>query len=219
MNVNAQAGQTASPFRSTKPPRPADGRGRHRRDASPPPSTMCSTSPAAIAPFLRHMDATGVTRYLPVLVYPKGSRRRRPISVTAWKNSRSRSTRSGSPETQTNTRGLGRRHAEGGRHIRKAGMKPKRIAAEFGFLPYDAAKVLRAAFPDADWVDALYVLERQRVEEIAGGIEMLKYASEAVIEFDAGGDRGERARHAPRPRWSRRCGAKRPTAASPSNIA
>ena len=40
-------------------------------------------------------------------------------------------------------------------YIRKAGIKTKRIAAEFGFLPYDAANVLRAAFPDADWVDAL----------------------------------------------------------------
>ncbi len=42
--------------------------------------------------------------------------------------------------------------------MRKVGLKPKRIATEFGFLPYDASQVLRAAFPDAEWVDALYVL-------------------------------------------------------------
>jgi Xaa-Pro aminopeptidase len=66
-------------------------------------------------------------------------------------------------------------------HMKKAGLAPKRIAAEFGFLPYDAASVLRAAFPDADWVDALYVLERQRVKKSAEELALLKYASEAVI--------------------------------------
>ena len=50
-------------------------------------------------------------------------------------------------------------------HCRKAGISTKRIAVEFGFLPYDASKVLRGAFPDADWVDALYVLELQRAKK------------------------------------------------------
>ena len=67
-------------------------------------------------------------------------------------------------------------------HIRKSGIKTKRIAAEFGFLPYDAAQRLRAAFPDADWVDALYVLERQRVKKSPEELQMLKHASEAVID-------------------------------------
>src|SRR5512139_3057696 len=66
--------------------------------------------------------------------------------------------------------------------MRKIGIKPKRIAAEFGFLPYDAAQVLRAAYPDAEWVDALYVLERQRVKKSADELKLLKFASEGVIE-------------------------------------
>jgi Xaa-Pro aminopeptidase len=66
-------------------------------------------------------------------------------------------------------------------YIRKAGLKTKRIAAEFGFLPYDASIVLRGAFPDADWVDALFVLERQRVKKSAGELAKLKIASEAVL--------------------------------------
>jgi Xaa-Pro aminopeptidase len=66
--------------------------------------------------------------------------------------------------------------------MRKIGLKPKRIAAEFGFLPYDASQVLRAAFPEAEWVDALYVLERQRVKKSAEELKLLKFASEAVIE-------------------------------------
>ena len=66
-------------------------------------------------------------------------------------------------------------------YIRKAGLKTKRIAAEFGFLPYDASIVLRGAFPDADWVDALFVLERQRVKKSADELAKLKVASEAVL--------------------------------------
>ena len=55
-------------------------------------------------------------------------------------------------------------------------------AAEFGFLPYDASVVLRTAFPDANWVDALYVLERQRAKKSADELAKLKIASEAVLE-------------------------------------
>jgi Xaa-Pro aminopeptidase len=39
------------------------------------------------ANFFDYMDATGVTRYLPVFVYPKGAPERPPISATAWRNS------------------------------------------------------------------------------------------------------------------------------------
>jgi Xaa-Pro aminopeptidase len=67
-------------------------------------------------------------------------------------------------------------------YIRKAGLKTKRVAVEFGFLPYDASNVLREAFPDADWVDALFVLERQRVRKSPEELKLLKFASEAVIE-------------------------------------
>ena len=42
--------------------------------------------------------------------------------------------------------------------------------------------MLRAAFPDADWVDALYVLERQRLKKSAAELKMLKHASGAVID-------------------------------------
>jgi Xaa-Pro aminopeptidase len=49
-------------------------------------------------------------------------------------------------------------------------------------LPFDASKVLRAGFPDADWVDGLFVLERQRVKKSARELKMLKFASEAVLD-------------------------------------
>ena len=35
--------------------------------------------------FFDYMDALGVSRYLPVVIYPRGRPKRLPISVTGWK--------------------------------------------------------------------------------------------------------------------------------------
>jgi Xaa-Pro aminopeptidase len=85
------------------------------------------------------------------------------------------------PETQTASAGSVDAMQKAVAYMAKAGMKPKRIAAEYGFMPFDAANVLRAAFPDADWVDALYVLERQRAKKSPAELAALKIASEAVL--------------------------------------
>jgi Xaa-Pro aminopeptidase len=44
-----------------------------------------------------------------------------------------------------------------------------------------ALRQLRAAFPDAVWVDALFVLERQRAVKSADELAKLKIASESVL--------------------------------------
>src|ERR1035437_8886408 len=85
------------------------------------------------------------------------------------------------PETQTSTAGSVDAMQKAVDYIRKAGLKTKRIAAEFGFLPYDASIALRGAFPDADWVDALFVLERQRAKKSADELAKLKIASQGVL--------------------------------------
>ncbi len=112
----------------------------------------------------------------------KASRRRRPISAIGWRAFQHQAKPLWTPETQTNTAGSVDAMQKAVDYIRKTGIKTKRIATEFGFLPYDASKVLRAGFPDADWVDALFVLERQRVKKSAAELKMLKFASEAVLE-------------------------------------
>jgi Xaa-Pro aminopeptidase len=133
------------------------------------------------ANFFDYMDATGITRYLPVLVYPKGAPEKAAYIGHRLEKFQREVAPMWTPETQTNSAGSIDAMQKAVDHMKKAGLAPKRIAAEFGFLPYDAASVLRAAFPDADWVDALYVLERQRVKKSAEELALLKYASEAVI--------------------------------------
>jgi Xaa-Pro aminopeptidase len=134
------------------------------------------------ADFFDYMDATGVTRYLPVLVYPKGAPEKAAYIGHRLEKFQREVNPMWTPETQTNTWGSVDAMQKAVDHMRKAGLKPRRIAAEFGFLPYDASQVLRAAFPDAEWVDALFVLERQRVKKSPDELKLLKYASEAVIE-------------------------------------
>ena len=145
------------------------------------------------ADFFDYMDATGVTRYLPVFVYPKGAPEKAAYIGHRLEKFQREVNPMWTPETQTNTWGSVDAMQKAVEHMRKIGIKPRRIAAEFGFLPYDASQVLRAAFPDAEWVDALFVLERQRVKKSADELKLLKFASEAVIEFYAIGDRGCKA--------------------------
>ena len=57
----------------------------------------------------------------------------------------------------------------------------KRIGAELAFIPVDSHEVLRKAFPHAEIKDALFVLERLRAIKTPRELEMLKTASDAVI--------------------------------------
>jgi Xaa-Pro aminopeptidase len=132
--------------------------------------------------FFDYMDATGVTRYLPVFVYPKGAPEKAAYIGHRLEKFQRELKPMWTPETQTSTAGSVDAMQKAVDYMRKAGMKPKRIAAEFGFLPYDASIVLRGAFPEAELVDALFVLERQRVKKSADELAKLKVASEAVLE-------------------------------------
>ncbi|MGH6682532.1 MAG: M24 family metallopeptidase [Pseudolabrys sp.] len=133
------------------------------------------------ANFFDYMDATGVTRYLPVFIYPKGAPEKAAYIGHRLEKFQTQVNALWTPETQTSTAGSVDAMQKAVDYIRKAGLKTKRIAAEFGFLPYDASVVLRGAFPEADWVDALFVLERQRVKKSADELSKLKAASEAVL--------------------------------------
>ena len=110
------------------------------------------------ANFFDYMDATGVTRYLPVFIYPKDAPEKACYIGHRLETFQNQAKPLWTPETHTTANGSVEAMQKAVDYMRKAGMNPKRIATEFGFLPYDASKVLRGGFPDADWVDALFVL-------------------------------------------------------------
>ena len=95
------------------------------------------------ANFFDYMDATGVTRYLPVLVYPKGAPEKAAYIGHRLEKFQREVKPMWTPETQTNTAGTVDAMQKAVDYIRKIGLKPKLIAVEFGFLPYDASIVLR----------------------------------------------------------------------------
>jgi Xaa-Pro aminopeptidase len=134
------------------------------------------------ANFFDYMDATGITRYLPVFIYVKGHPEKSTYIGHRLEGFQHKAKPLWTPETQTTSNGSTDAMQKAVDHMKKVGMNPKRIATEFGFLPYDASQVLRTAFPNADWVDALYVMERQRLKKSAAELKMLKFASEAVLD-------------------------------------
>jgi Xaa-Pro aminopeptidase len=181
MNVNAQPAMAlAIPFDHTRLDRLMDEAGIDLVMATSKHNVQYLLG-GHRANFFDYMDATGVTRYLPVFIYPKSAPEKAAYIGHRLEKFQTQNKPLWTPETQTSTAGSVDAMQRAVDYIRKAGLKTKRIAAEFGFLPYDASIVLRAAFPDADWVDALFVLERQRVKKSADELAKLKIASEAVL--------------------------------------
>jgi Xaa-Pro aminopeptidase len=133
------------------------------------------------ADFFDYMDATGVSRYLPVFVYPKGAPEMAAYIGHRLEKFQTQNNPLWVSEVQVTSGSSVDAMQKAVDYMRKAGLTPKRIAAEYGFLPFDAANVLRAAYPNADWVDALFVLERQRAKKSAAELAKLKTASEAVL--------------------------------------
>ncbi|MBV8900015.1 MAG: aminopeptidase P family protein [Verrucomicrobia bacterium] len=131
--------------------------------------------------FFEHMDATGVSRYLPVVVYQKG----RPDN-TAYIGSEledyERQLGKFWPrviETAPSTSaGAIRRAVE---HIRKLPGPVGKVGVEASFLPWDAAKVLQDGLGHAQIVDACFPLERLRACKTKAELTLLREASERVV--------------------------------------
>jgi Xaa-Pro aminopeptidase len=134
------------------------------------------------AHFFDYMDGTGATRYLPVMIYPKGAPDKAAYIGHRLEKWQRENNPMWTPETVTASSGSIDAMQKAVDAIKKLGLKPRRIGAEFPFLPYDAANVLRAAFPDAELVDASLVLDRQRAIKSPEELKKLRMASEKVID-------------------------------------
>ena len=137
--------------------------------------------------FFESMDAMGLSRYLPVLVYPKGGRQKAAYFGHRMEGFQKENNPFWVPESQTNSSGSVDAMEKAIDYIRKSGVKTRRIGAELAFLPVDSGTALRNAFPGSEIVDALFVLERQRAVKSPEELQQLRIASERVIEFDDGG--------------------------------
>jgi Xaa-Pro aminopeptidase len=151
--------------------------------------------------FFESMDAMGLSRYLPVFVYAKGE----PQKAGYFGHRMDRFQNEVKPfwVAENNNKSSGSIDAmeKAADYARKLKPDAKRIGIETAFLPVDAAAVLRKAFPHAELGDALFVLERLRAIKSPEELEMLRIASDKVIDamavvfknFGAGSTKAELA--------------------------
>ena len=131
--------------------------------------------------FYNTMDAHGLSRYLPILVYLRhrpahtayvGS----PMEVYEEEHGKLRvPTRRF--DTRTSTDAAGAAIA----HLRRSGGALPRIGIEPGFMPADAYLMLRDALPTSELVNATPALERLRAVKTAAELVQLREASDKVV--------------------------------------
>ncbi len=132
--------------------------------------------------FFGFMDAMGISRYLPVLVYPKGKPEK-----AAYVGHRTEAHQLAIrplwlPKTEAASTGSTDAMALAADHIRRAGLASGRLGVERPFLPVDAAEILAGAFPDSHIVEGLFVLERLRAVKSGDELAKLRQASELIID-------------------------------------
>jgi Xaa-Pro aminopeptidase len=132
--------------------------------------------------FFESMDAMGLSRYLPLLVYPKGQRQKAGYFGHRMEGYQKEIAPFWVGEAQTNSSGTLDVIAKAIDYIRRSGIRTGKIGVELSFLPADAANALRKAFPSSELVDAVFVLERLRAVKSPAELEKLRIASERVID-------------------------------------
>ena len=132
--------------------------------------------------FFDYMDALGISRYLPVVVYAKGALDKAAYVGHRLETHQRELARPWVPELKTSGHGSVDAIATAAQIIRASGVAAKRIGVEMAFLPMDAGKALQDAFPDSEIKDALFLLERLRSVKTPAELAKLRTASDLVIE-------------------------------------
>src|SRR6476660_3792359 len=112
--------------------------------------------------FFDTMDAMGLSRYLPVLVYAKGAPDKAAYFGHRLETFQRDNNPFWTPVQECKSSGSVDSVEKAVEHIRKSGIKAKSIGAELAFLPADSANALQDAFSGSPLKDALFVMERLR---------------------------------------------------------
>ncbi len=131
--------------------------------------------------FFSHLDAIGLSRYLPAVGIPRGRVEEAFFvgnTMEAWQQAvepvwaKTVRTLSWSSEaTAREVAGL----------LRGLGLAKGAVAVERPFLPADAFAVLQWELPDVRWVEALPILEELRAIKRPDELRLLREASEAIV--------------------------------------
>jgi Xaa-Pro aminopeptidase len=132
--------------------------------------------------FFDNMDASGISRYLPVFVYAKGVPQKAGYFGHGMETYQTQVKPFWVSEVNTKSSGSVDVIQKAADYMRGITGKPQRIGLELAFVPADSAAALRKAFPDAEIKDALFVLERLRARKSPQELEKLRLASDLVID-------------------------------------
>ena len=132
--------------------------------------------------FFDVMDATGLSRYLPVLVYPKGNPAKAAFLTHRLDTHQHGVKPVWTPATDFKASGSVDVMRNTVAYLDRAGLRARTIGVELAFIPADAAMTLQAALPDSQIKDALFVLERLRARKTPEELAMLRKASELVVD-------------------------------------
>src|SRR3954453_18674741 len=105
--------------------------------------------------FFDYMDALGVSRYLPVLVYPKGAPAKAVYIGHRLETHQRAVAPPWVPQVRTESNGSVDAITRAVAALKDAGVPMKRVGVEMAFLPMDAGRALADALPGAELKDAL----------------------------------------------------------------
>ena len=131
--------------------------------------------------FFAHKDAIGVSRYLPMLGYPKGDPGKAFYIGNAMEGWQHEVEPIWVPNIHNNQWHSQMTGSEAAAQIRGLGLETGTIAVEKCFLPADAFEALREGLPEATFVDALFILEELRAVKSPEELALLKQASDHII--------------------------------------
>ena len=132
------------------------------------------------AHFFDYMDAIGISRYLPVLLYIKGRPERAAFFGHRLEKQQCELESLWPSCLRADSRGSTDAIELALAHLRPLGLDRARIGVEMPFIPADAFLVLREQAPKAAILDSVFVLERLRARKSAKELELVREASERV---------------------------------------
>lgn len=132
--------------------------------------------------FFASMDGIGFSRYLPVLVYPKGRPEKAGYFAHRTEVWHKEIYPFWVPKMTADSSSSVTAIQSAIEHLEVSGIKTKRIGWESAFMPVDAADILRASFADSKFINIQPHLERMRAIKTPAEIAKLRIASERVID-------------------------------------
>ncbi len=132
--------------------------------------------------FFDRTDAIGGSRYLPILVYPRGAPDKTAYFGNAMEGFEQELSPLWAPEVQPHFWGTLDAMAAAAAYVKRIGLERARIGVETSFLPADAFWALQKALPNASFQEALGPLERLRAVKTSTELRFMREASERVVD-------------------------------------